>query len=468
MLALFAVSRVWAWERGVRFDASSLNWFWQYVDPVLLKSHLLQSLWYLHSQPPGYNLLLGIGLKGFGSSFGTAAHGFQIAIGIAIMVSLYVLLIVLGLGRWWAAAVATIYAVSPAMILFENWLFYEYLVAALLLGAAVAFVGFERRPSAVTSFTLFSVLAALCFVRSTFQIVLLLLSLLLLLFVFSEHRGVLLAGAVIPIMLVAGLSVKNWVLFGTPSTSSWAGMNLMQVNQHAFKPRQAQELERRGVISAISDVRVFLPLAAYKGLVARSQSFAGIPVLHEKTKPSGAPNFNNIEYVAISNRYMHDFIEILLNDPGIYLRGVWVGLKTAVLPSDNDAFVLPNRAKIGPWVHGYDLAVLGQTNIHWRYGQPLGTAWGVVAGYAIALLFGAAEMFHVLRRRGGSPTVAFIWLLLVYSTIVMTFGEVVENQRVRFPTDGLVTVLATVAAARLIGYLHRHHSRTARNLEFQR
>ena len=113
----------------------------------------------------------------------------------------------------------------------------------------------------------------------------------------------------------------------------------MQVNQHAFKPRQAQELERRDVISAISVVRVLLPLAAYKGGVARSQSFAGIPVLHEKTKPSGAPNFNNIEYVAIWNRYMHDFIEIRLNDPVIYLRGVWVVLMIAVLPSDNDAFV---------------------------------------------------------------------------------------------------------------------------------
>ena len=75
-------------------------------------------------------------------------------------------------------------------------------------------------------------------------------------------------------------------------------------------------------------------------------------------------------------------------------------------------------------------------------------------------------MFHVLRRRGGSATFAFIWLVLVYSTIVMTFGELVENQRVGF-TDWLVVVLATVDAARLIGYLRRHHSRTAGTLNFR-
>ena len=35
----------------------------QYLDPLLLKSDLLKSLFYLHSQPPIFNLFLGIVLK---------------------------------------------------------------------------------------------------------------------------------------------------------------------------------------------------------------------------------------------------------------------------------------------------------------------------------------------------------------------------------------------------------------------
>ena len=415
VLTSFGASRVWAWERGVRFDASSLNWFWQYVDPVLLKAHLLQSLWYLHSQPPGYNLLLGIGLKLFGSSFGTAAHGFQIGLGVAISVALYALLVVLGLSRWPAAVVAAVFVVSPTMILYENWLFYEYLVSALLLAAALAFVGFQRRPTTARCLALFSFLAALCYVRSTFQIVLLLLALGLMFIVFAEHRRTIVVGAAVPLLLVAGLSVKNWVLFGTPSTSSWAGMNLMQVDQHAFQGNELQRLQQRGVVSPIASVRVFLPLGAYKRFVVPSTSFAGIPVLHQPTKPSGDPNFNNIEYVGISNLYMHEFVQILLNDPGIYLRGVWIGIQTASSPSDNLSFVLPNRSKIQPWVHAYDFLVLLQPHLRWRYGLPSGTAWGVVAGYVIALLFGGAEAIRVLRKRGGSPTIVFVWLLVIYS-----------------------------------------------------
>ena len=165
VLLLLLVSRVWAWESGVRFDASPLPWYWQYIDPSLLKSRLVQSLWYFHAQPPLYNLFLGVDLKLFGSNYGVAAHVIQVLIGVAIALSMYLLAVALGLRRWWAAAVAAVFGVSPEMILYENWLFYEYLVAALVLFVAVAFVGFERRPTHARAFAVFFFLAALCYTR---------------------------------------------------------------------------------------------------------------------------------------------------------------------------------------------------------------------------------------------------------------------------------------------------------------
>ena len=165
-----------------------LGSFWQIVDPSLLKTHLLQSIWYLHAQPPLYNLLLGVALKVFGSHFGTVAHGAQIGVGVVIALSLYAALIVIGLSRWWATGTASLFVVSPSALLYENWLFYEYLVLMLLLLATLAFVGFERRPTAWRSFTLFGLLAALCYIRASFQIPLLLLVLALVLLLFSERR----------------------------------------------------------------------------------------------------------------------------------------------------------------------------------------------------------------------------------------------------------------------------------------
>ena len=86
----------------------------------------------------------------------------------------------------------------------------------------------------------------------------------------------------------------------------------MQVDDYGFRGQQEEELQKRGIVSPIAALRVFQPLATYNGLVPPPRP-RGVPVLDDLTKPSGGvPNFNNIEYVTISNRFLHDFVQILL------------------------------------------------------------------------------------------------------------------------------------------------------------
>lgn len=450
ILVLFTASRVWAWEEGVRFDKSSLHEFWQYLDPDLLKHHLLQSVWYLHAQPPLYNLLLGVDLKVFGSLYGGAAHVLQICLGIGIALSLYALTVALGVPRWWAAGVSALFAVSPAMIVYENWLFYEYTVAALLLFSALAFLALERRPSAWRSFVLFGLLVTICLIRASFQIVLPLAVLVFVLWLFRSHRREIALGALVPILVLAGVSVKNWALFGTPSTSSWAGMNLMQIDQQGFRAGEEGDLQQQGVVGPISAIEVFQPLSAYTSVVPLSDRYASIPALHDQVKPSGAgANFNNITYVKISNKYMHDWVQILLHRPSVYVRGIWQGMHKASWPSTDYYFFVQNRKKIEPWVRGFDAVVLWQPRVTWANNAPQGTAYGIVFFYLCALIFGAVETWRVLRRRG-SAAIAFMWILLAYATVAMTLGEVAENQRIRFVSDPIVTIFVAVLAARLV------------------
>jgi hypothetical protein len=54
--AVFVVSRIAYYLLGVRFDARPILTFFQFIDPELLKHRLLESLYYLHIQPPGFNL----------------------------------------------------------------------------------------------------------------------------------------------------------------------------------------------------------------------------------------------------------------------------------------------------------------------------------------------------------------------------------------------------------------------------
>ena len=52
ILAVFIASRLIFSFMGGAFIAKPLAFAMQYLDPVLLKDDLLQSLFYLHSQPP--------------------------------------------------------------------------------------------------------------------------------------------------------------------------------------------------------------------------------------------------------------------------------------------------------------------------------------------------------------------------------------------------------------------------------
>lgn len=57
----FAISRlIYLLLLGLSFDERPLAVNLQYVDPLLLKNNLWESLYYLHSQPPGFNLFQGL------------------------------------------------------------------------------------------------------------------------------------------------------------------------------------------------------------------------------------------------------------------------------------------------------------------------------------------------------------------------------------------------------------------------
>jgi hypothetical protein len=48
---------------GVEFDSVGVQIYWQILPYHLLRDELWTSLWYLHSQPPLFNLLLGLAFQ---------------------------------------------------------------------------------------------------------------------------------------------------------------------------------------------------------------------------------------------------------------------------------------------------------------------------------------------------------------------------------------------------------------------
>lgn len=184
-------------------------------------------------------------------------HALFITIGLALSVTFYALLVRLGIGTWPSAAIAVALSVSPTFILYENWLYYEYLVAALLILSAFTLHEFLRRGTFWPGFAFFTLLAALIYVRSIFQIIWLVLAVGLLLVARWDLRRQVLTASAVPALLVVLLVAKNLIVFGVPGTSSWFGMQLAQVPEAKVPLAERKRLVRRGELSRVSLVDSF-------------------------------------------------------------------------------------------------------------------------------------------------------------------------------------------------------------------
>ena len=209
VFGLVVLSRIGYHIAGVRFDASSLPWFWQYVDPALLKADLAQSLWYLHSQPPAFNALLGVVLNLFTGHVTLVFTVFYVLIGLVFTTTLFLVLRELGVPETPNAVLTAIYVASPACVLYENWLFYTYPLTVLLLLSSLFWQRFARQGRFLDVLLLVACAALIALTWSLFHLVWLLgLVLALMLFRRRDWRKVLTAAAV-PVLVVVLWYGKN-------------------------------------------------------------------------------------------------------------------------------------------------------------------------------------------------------------------------------------------------------------------
>src|SRR4051812_21765108 len=99
LVAVFAVVQSAYIASGVRFVAGPLDWMEQFLDPRLLRDRLWESLFYLPSQPPLFNLFLGLVLKAGPADYGPVFWGIYLAAGLSLYVATFALLRKVGVPR---------------------------------------------------------------------------------------------------------------------------------------------------------------------------------------------------------------------------------------------------------------------------------------------------------------------------------------------------------------------------------
>jgi hypothetical protein len=205
ILSSFALSRALYYMAGVRFDAKLLKSNFQFIDLELLRTRLLESLWYFQMQPPLPNFVVGLAVKAFPENYAAALHVLYLAIGAASGILMYRVMILLGVRETVAAGVTILFLTSPGCVLFENYPMYEYPIMLLLLAGALALYRLLSRPDARSSLLFFGVLAILCFTRNLFPLQLLAAVLAGLAWYLRPARWRVVAGGIMPLALVLAL-----------------------------------------------------------------------------------------------------------------------------------------------------------------------------------------------------------------------------------------------------------------------
>jgi hypothetical protein len=467
VFGLVILSRIGYHIAGVRFDGSSLSWFWQYVDPALLKANLAQSLWYLHSQPPAFNAFLGVVLNLFPGHEAVVFTVCYLLVGLGFTATLFLLQKELGVPDAPNAALTAIYVASPACVLYENWLFYTYPLTVLPLLSALFWQRFARQGRFLDALLLFACAALLALTWSLFHLVWLLgLVLALAFFRRGDWRKVL-AAAAVPVLVVVFWYGKNLVQVGEFSGSTWFGINFSKMTNSMLTAPERRALYDNGTISAVSLIPPFGDPDKYYGALPRPGP-TGVPVLDQEMKPAGTPNFNNILFVAVSRQYGRDALRIIAAHPSAYLRGLAESYLLYFLPSSAYLFLDNNVAHIrglarlasildGRFVYHFERSLrLTQPGRYYLQGF-LNTGWLIIIAYVLVIILGLVLLCRRTSFITHRSLLFFLWFNVAWVTIFANAVEVGENNRFRFVTDPFVFAFLAALAA---GWLARRRPET--------
>jgi hypothetical protein len=442
LLAVFALSRTLArWGFGLRFDGAIFG-YWQVLDLPLLRDDLLRSLVYLHSQPPLFNLALGLVLKCVPEALSPAFFEASfLVLGYLGIVGMYALLVELGAHRGAALAAALVQTLSTTWLVYESWLFYTLPAAVLITWAAVWLARAARgRAGAAVAFA--AAVAALSWTRATYQPlwVVAALALLLLAVRGCEPRVRVWAwrASVAAVALALVLPTKNALLVGSFTSSTWLGMSLARMTTERLDEATREAWIRDGELDPVARVRGFSPLSEYPA--ERREPPPGTPehpALVAPSKEDGSPNLNNAAYVRIGRLYQGAALVVLRKRPGLYLDRVRRAFITWLRPPTDYIMVVPQREALRGWDRLHSRLLLWSSGERRRAGPTLVLLPAAVL-FLVALLWRPPA-----SRRRLLLLVSFPVLTIAWNLVVGNLAEVEENNRFRVEVEGLMFVLGS-------------------------
>ena len=444
---------------GQRFDTRYLDFGWQLIPWDVLSKDPFSSVWYLHIQPPLWNLILGV--SAWVSPFGDAItlQSVMFGFGVLAVASSAILARNLGLSRRTSVIVALVATVHPEVLKGAFEPTYELPVAALLvtvLAVVSALGGSEIR--AHRRMILLAVLVTIVsMTRSLYHPIWALIIVgCALWFVRSRiTRRTVVVAVTIPVLVMGGWMVKNHVLFDQVNLSSWFGMNLQRAVIPVLDLEDLEAMRERGEVSDIAMIGPFGKYELYEGVVEPCEPSRSHRALREpmRTTDQWSPNFNFECYLPIFEQAGRDAWAVIREHPGVWLEGRLWSLRStasvAITPAESSSFVMRGLDQIYSWARVDYRGVLSTrgwgTPIYGQLTAPVDFGLMLVPLYGLVVFAGLWSMSRAIRRHPSSSSAqAYVigaWTV-VFTVFVGAIAELGEQARFRTMTDPLAVVIA--------------------------
>ncbi|MGH9336283.1 MAG: hypothetical protein ACRD21_21310, partial [Vicinamibacteria bacterium] len=263
MVAAFVLSEILARALGIRFASETLGTLYQYLDPAILRDDLARGLYYLHAQPPLFNLGLGLTLKLFPESYSLAFSLLFGAMALALLFSMAWLMRFLSIPGPVVVLVSIAFALSPNFLVYRHWLFYTLPVALMLTGGGLCLVRFLDSGRRAWLLAFVGLAGALMLTRSVFHpLWLVFVGLAVLPFTSASKRGALALASVTPLLVVNLWFLKNYGIVRSYSGSTWLGLSLAK--RWPLSQEQVKDLKEKGVLPRYWQRRPFMEPYEYR------------------------------------------------------------------------------------------------------------------------------------------------------------------------------------------------------------
>lgn len=446
LLLLFVISRLLLSYAGVSLDYSALYKNWQYLDTETLRHDLFNGIWYDHTQPPLFNLFLGLVLKIAGNQAPLVFAGILKSLTVVNTLLLHSILKKKLPGASLPFWIAVIYLLSPATMIFEHELFYTSVLSCLLLLAARAATAFEDQIGKGSAFLFFLPLVMASLTRSMYHIFWLAFICLLACLYFRGRKGsrILITGSLISVLLTGFWYYKNYVLYGKFTSSTWTGMNMARNVFHdamSMDPLQISSIEPFSRISAYARFRSDSGDRRFSGLADR--------VLLSEMKNDSFINEKHIGYISISDQYAAACRQAIRTRPLSYMKNVVQSAIAFFAPATRypTTEFQAKKLKYYDLLYSFNVTQLAEGKQQRRIAL---TVSAIPKALFYLFVFGSLLIPAIRTRK-----MPFLQLLII-STILYLFAvsslfEHYENMRFRYEAEPLFLILAGIVLARLAG-----------------